>query len=210
MCIRMSEPLRRNERSIIVSAMNARKVRVRFAPTPAGLPHVSNARTPERLAELAWGYFADRLPAREAASEGVRAWFERLLALFVPHADHLDQLPAKAAFLFGFDPDAARDADENSAALSADSARTVLAEFADRVRAHAGPVRPDDFKRWMNEVKLATGVKGAELFHPVRIALTGAHSGPEFDKLLPLIEDGAALGLGIPTVCERVELFVGV
>jgi glutamyl/glutaminyl-tRNA synthetase len=62
----------------------------------------------------------------------------------------------------------------------------------------------------MNEVKTATGIKGKELFHPVRIALTGAHSGPDFDKLLPLIEDGAALGLRIATVRERVERFVGV
>ena len=59
-------------------------------------------------------------------------------------------------------------------------------------------------------IKAATGIKGKELFHPVRIALTGAHSGREFDKLLPLIEDGAALGLGIPSVSERVERFVGV
>ena len=44
----------------------------------------------------------------------------------------------------------------------------------------------------------------------MRIAITGAHSGPEFDKLLPLIEEGAALGLRIPSVRERIERFVGV
>jgi len=43
----------------------------------------------------------------------------------------------------------------------------------------------------------------------VRIALTGAHSGPEFDKVIPLIEDGAALGLGILDVRERLAAFVG-
>jgi glutamyl/glutaminyl-tRNA synthetase len=86
----------------------------------------------------------------------------------------------------------------------------VLAELAGRVRAHSGPVRPEDFKAWINEIKSATGIKGKELFHPVRIALTGAHSGPDFDKTLPLIEDGSMLGLGIPSVCERIEQFVGV
>jgi glutamyl/glutaminyl-tRNA synthetase len=70
-------------------------------------------------------------------------------------------------------------------------------------------VRPEDFNGWMNDVKAATGVKGKELFHPVRIALTGAHSGPEFDKVIPLIEDGAALGLGILDVRERLAAFVG-
>jgi nondiscriminating glutamyl-tRNA synthetase len=172
--------------------------------------HYLKLAAPDRIAELAWGYFTHYLPAREPASEAVRCWFDRLLALFVPAVDHLDQLPEKTAFIFGFDTDQARATEENSAVLSADSARTVLTEFADRVRAHAGPVRPEDFKLWMNEIKAATGIKGQELFHPVRIALTGAHSGREFDKLLPLIEDGASLGLGIASVSERIERFVGV
>jgi glutamyl/glutaminyl-tRNA synthetase len=61
----------------------------------------------------------------------------------------------------------------------------------------------------MNEIKTATGIKGKDLFHPIRIALTGAHSGPEFDKLLPLIEEGSSLGLGILSVQERMQQFVG-
>ena len=59
-------------------------------------------------------------------------------------------------------------------------------------------------------MKAATGAKGKDLFHPVRIALTGAHSGPEFDKLVPLIEVGSALALPTPvlSVRQRVELFL--
>ena len=86
----------------------------------------------------------------------------------------------------------------------------MLTELAARVRAYTHAVTPETFNSWISEIKAATGVKGKELFHPVRIALTGAHSGREFDKLLPLIEDGAALGLGIPSVRERIERFVGV
>ncbi len=81
-----------------------------------------------------------------------------------------------------------------SAILEADSSRTVLGEFAARVRTYSQHVAPDLFKAWMNEIKTATGIKGKELFHPVRIALTGHHSGPDFDKLLPLIEDGSNVG----------------
>jgi glutamyl-tRNA synthetase len=137
-------------------------------------------------------------------------WFGRLLALLLPYVDHLDQLPAKAAFILGFDPDAARVIPDNSAILSADSTRTVLGELAHRARAHNDIVTSEDFKCWLNEIKDASGVKGKELYHPVRIALTGAHSGPEFDKVIPLIEEGAVLGLGIPSVRERIERFVGV
>ncbi|HUZ04087.1 MAG TPA: hypothetical protein VMU62_01925, partial [Acidobacteriaceae bacterium] len=69
---------------------------------------------------------------------------------------------------------------------------------------------PEAFKAVMNEVKAATGAKGKDLFHPVRIALTGAHSGPEFDKLIPLMEAGSALPLPthVASVQERVAALI--
>jgi glutamyl-tRNA synthetase len=139
-----------------------------------------------------------------------KGWFASLLALFLPYVDYLAQLPVKSSFIFGFDPDAAHTDPENAAILAADSTRSVLGEFASRVRTHNGPVTPEIFKAWINDIKAATGVKGKELFHPIRIALTGAHSSPEFDKIIPLIEEGAAMGLAIPTVRDRIEQFLGV
>jgi glutamyl/glutaminyl-tRNA synthetase len=139
-----------------------------------------------------------------------KAWFARLIALFLPVVDRLDQLPVQSAFIFGSDPSAARLDPENASILAADSARTVLGELASRVRTHSQYITPKDFKDWMNEIKIATGVKDQDLFHPVRIALTGAHSGRDFDRLIPLIEDGAALGLPIPGIRDRLEQFVGV
>ena len=40
---------------------------------------------------------------------------------------------------------------------------------------------------WTSALKPATGRKGRELFHPLRLALTGADAGPEMKLLLPLI-----------------------
>lgn len=172
--------------------------------------HAIKMASSNRLVDLVWSSFGERLPAHASACETVRAWVARLVELFAPSVDKMNELVAKAAFVFGFDQDAARALPENQAVLSTDSAQIVLAELADRVRANSAKVTPEVFKTWMNEIKTATGVKGKDLFHPVRIALTGTHSGPEFDKLLPLIEDGAELGLGIPNVQERLERFVGV
>ena len=146
---------------------------------------------------------ADGIPA------ALRGWFERLLELLVPKVDHLDQLPAAAKPLMGVDPLEARSDEENAAALDTESARLVLAQLASRVKMHLGPLTAEIFKAWLNEIKAATGAKGPELFDPVRIAITGSHSGPEFDKLIPLIEDGAALAVGIPSVSQRVLRFVG-
>lgn len=40
---------------------------------------------------------------------------------------------------------------------------------------------------WTGALKEATGAKGRALFHPLRLALTGAEDGPELKSLLPLI-----------------------
>jgi nondiscriminating glutamyl-tRNA synthetase len=172
--------------------------------------HYMKLSEPARLAALSWDYFGGLLPEKHEASDAVLVWFFHIVALFASKVNHLDAVPAKAAFMFRLDPALSRADPENAAVLATESAQTVLTELADRVRAHSGPVAPEDFSNWMNEVKEATGVKGKELFHPIRIALTGSHSGPEFDKLIPLIEQGATLGLGIPSVRDRLEQFVGV
>jgi nondiscriminating glutamyl-tRNA synthetase len=172
--------------------------------------HFMKLAEPARLASLCWDYFGGLMPGKEDASDAVLVWFFHVVALLAPSVNHLDALPAKAAFIFHIDPGLARDDEENAAILKTDSARTVLTELAARVRAHSGGVTASDFATWMNEVKEAAAVDGNDLYHPVRIALTGSHSGPDFDKLIPLIEQGAALSLGIPSVRERLEQFVGV
>jgi len=176
--------------------------------------HYLKAADPERIVELAWSHFAAAgfLAPRDEASPGaaVDAWFGKLLALFLPSANQLDELPVKAAFVFRFDPAAARASEENAALLTTESAQKVLAAFAARVVAHPEPVTPEQFKAWMNEIKSETGAKGKDLFHPVRIALTGTHSGPEFDKLLPILEEGSQLDLPVHVlgVRGRIEQFM--
>lgn len=172
--------------------------------------HYTKHASPVRLASMAWEYFGGLLPDKDDASDEVLVWFVHLLELFVYQVDHLDQLTAKALFIFGFDPDVARARLENAAVLVTDSARIVLAELANRVRANSFPVTASLFRRWMDEIQLETGVKDKELVDPVRIAITGVQSGPEFDKIIPVIERGAGLGLGVPSVRQRVERFVGV
>jgi nondiscriminating glutamyl-tRNA synthetase len=182
--------------------------------------HYIKLADPKRIAALAEHQFLTQrpglFPASTAAqdnatppgqSERFEAWFARLLAVFLPHVDYLAQLPAKSAFIFGFDPEAAHADQENAAVLAVPSARIVLGEIAARVSAHGSTVTPEDFKTWVNEIKAATGVKGKDLFHPIRIALTGHHSGPDFDRIIPIIEGGAALGLAIPTVHDRLQRF---
>ena len=68
------------------------------------------------------------------------------------------------------------------------------------------------FRGVADRVKQKTGQKGRALFHPIRIALTGAADGPELDLLVPAIERGAALdpSTGIARIIgarERAQQF---
>ena len=160
------------------------------------------------LRGLAWPYFAAMawLPPQSSAGDAVAHWFDRVLELFLPAVDQLQQLPEKAAALWRVTSEVTG---EDTALLTSEAGARVVKVFTEKVRTEAGAMTPQRFKELMNEVKVETGVKGKDLFHPVRIILTGAHSGPEFDKLIPLLEDGSRLDLPthVSSVRERVEAF---
>ncbi len=189
--------------------------------------HYIKQASPERIARLSWSYFERALleemvhqwhPTPTASQtydwqtpQPLVDWFRRITELLVPSVDRLDQLPARAALIFNYAARAALDSTENQEVLSCPKTNAVLEAFASRALAdERQSMTPERFKSIMNEVKAETGAKGKELFHPVRIMLTGAHSGPEFDKLIPIIEEGSRQDLPrhVLSVRERVEEFM--
>lgn len=54
----------------------------------------------------------------------------------------------------------------------------------------ADPWDETSWKAWTGAITAATGRKGRQLFHPLRLALTAEEKGPEMAKLLPLIGRG--------------------
>ncbi|HEX2328273.1 MAG TPA: glutamate--tRNA ligase [Candidatus Angelobacter sp.] len=163
---------------------------------------------PERLHELGRGFLqrAGLLP--EHLDDATQAWADQLIGLLAPYVDKLDELPERAAIIFRHEPAAALANTENASAFANSKSGEVIAEFARRTAADS-PLTPERFKAVMNEIKVDLGVKGKDLFHPVRIALIGAHSGPDFDRLIPIIENGSRLPLSakVKSVRERVTDF---
>jgi nondiscriminating glutamyl-tRNA synthetase len=122
-----------------------------------------------------------------------QAFVESLTPMIASAVDHLDQAPARLRFLFDFDP-ARTLADPGVwAEFEEAGARDVVAGLA-AVLAGRERVRDrDDFRAVAAEVRLRTGRRGRELFHPIRVALTGAAGGPELDLAVPAIDRGAGL-----------------
>jgi len=143
----------------------------------------------------------------------IQVWLARVTELLAPSVDRLDQLPERAALIFNYDPRAALAAPGNAEVWAWPNTDAVLTGFAVKIledeSCTAAHLAPERFKHIVNEVKAETGVKGKELFHPIRIVITGSHSGPEFDKLVPILEEGSRLKLPkhVLSVRERVEKF---
>jgi nondiscriminating glutamyl-tRNA synthetase len=169
--------------------------------------------TTPSVQSLSLPYFfrAALLPVKLDAD--IEGWFSRLLDLILPSVDRLDQLPERALLIFNYDSKAALAAPDNAETLAWPQTDAVIARFTVKILADESArerrLTPECFKQLVNEVKAETGAKGKELFHPVRIIITGSHSGPEFDKLIPILEEGSRLNLPkhVLSVHERVEAF---
>jgi nondiscriminating glutamyl-tRNA synthetase len=145
--------------------------------------------------------------------DGIEGWLRRVVELLAPSVDRLEQLPERASLIFQYDAKAALTAPDNAEVLAWPHTDAVLARFTFKIledeSAREGKLTPEQFKKIVNEVKAETAAKGKELFHPIRIVVTGSHSGPEFDKLIPILEEGSRLPLPrhVLNVHQRVEEF---
>jgi glutamyl-tRNA synthetase len=132
-------------------------------------------------------------------------YIESILPMAVGSVDRLEEIPERVAFIF--DWDAARAAELVRA--ESDGARAVQA-FADEV-ANLGPLDREGFRAAAWRARERTGLKGRALFHPIRVAVTAAESGPELDLAIPAMDFAAALpagsGLASVVACrERARL----
>ena len=163
--------------------------------------HYMKHASPERLAADALRYFS-RAGYVTASNDVSLAFVQSLLPMAVGSVDRLEEIPERVAAVF--DWEAARAAQLVGA--EPDGVRIVTA-FAEAI-ATAGPLNRDSFRAAATRVRDATGLKGRALFHPIRVALTAADSGPELDLAVPAIDRGAALGAAsgvraFPSCAER-------
>ena len=186
--------------------------------------HYIKGSPPERIQKLTQPYFSQLIgetfsqqetkdTAASSLVPDLERWLVTLIQLLAPSVDRLDQLPEKASLIFDYDAKAALAAPDNAEVLAWPHTDAVLARFIFKIledeSAREGKLTPEQFKKIVNEVKAETGTKGKELFHPIRLVVTGSHSGPEFDKLIPILEEGSRLPLPKPVlnVHQRVSEF---
>jgi nondiscriminating glutamyl-tRNA synthetase len=160
--------------------------------------HYLKEAAPERIAALLVPHLqaSGDLAADVDVDEGVRAFLVACVPVVAGTVDRLADAPARLRPVFEA-PDPAGvlahvDAEGPAAAAAA---RAVIVAFAQALSGRPRLTR-ETFRDATQQVRQMTGQKGRALFHPVRLALTGADSGPELDLLVPAIDRGAELPTG--------------
>ncbi len=152
------------------------------------------ARLPaDRLADLAAGQLRKAGILGSDLPPGAPQWIGRLALLYADRLPRMSDLPREAAALFDFTPENSLADPDVSQALHDPKSRGVIEALSRRLGQE--PLTAPRFQALADEVRRETGAKGRDLYHPIRIALTGAASGPEMVKLLPVIEEGSRLPL---------------
>jgi glutamyl-tRNA synthetase len=133
-----------------------------------------------------------------------RRWWADALALVGAGRRHLTDLAEPLRELIY--PPLESLGDELVAELAAPESRPLLEAFAaasrqGRLADEAG------YLSAVEEIREATGARGRRLFHPLRLAISGQESGPELKQLVPLLEEGARLGVEPPvaSIAERIH-----
>ena len=148
------------------------------------------------------------VPSDPGASE--KEWLCHLMDLLKDSISWLEEVPGTDAvrILFHFEPEATLRGEETGRELREETTASVIRAFAALLPADRR-LSAEEYRAVAAETGRRTGTKGRGLYHPLRLALTGRPSGPELQRLVPLIEKAAEMDLPRPVPgcrerCRRV------
>ena len=154
---------------------------------------------PDRLATLAEPYLRERGQIVGELSADARRWLINVLPGMAASVDRLPQLADRLESVFSFQ------------ATTEPLDAALVNALAEELAASPRLTDKDLFRAMANRVKDKTGLKGKNLFHPIRVILTGSHEGPELDLVVPAIDRAVGLsGLASVMGCrERATAVAG-
>lgn len=143
----------------------------------------------DKLTEMCLPYLqADGRVEQELTPERLE-WVKKLVALYQPQMSYAAQITEVSTLFFTEHPvldDAAKEV------LAGETVSTVLKAFKEKLAAME-PVVAADVMTAIREVQKETGVKGKNLFMPIRVAVSGQTHGPELPETVELLGKEKAL-----------------
>ena len=141
------------------------------------------AQSLERIVNLALPFFVKEGVATQEEVDNNRAWFEKLISLYQPQMSYGAEIVELTKQFFveeiKFD-------EEELEILKQDTTVAVFEDFLEKLEV-AGDFTSESIKTLIKTIQKDTGVKGKNLFMPIRIASTGSMHGPELNTSLELL-----------------------
>ena len=137
----------------------------------------------ERIVNLALPFFVKEGVATQEEVDNNRSWFEKLISLYQPQMSYGAEIVELTKQFFveeiKFD-------EEELEILKQDTTIAVFEDFLEKLEV-AGDFTSESIKTLIKTIQKDTGVKGKNLFMPIRIASTGSMHGPELNTSLELL-----------------------
>jgi len=124
--------------------------------------------------------------------DAVTAWTAEAVTLLGPQADNRETLADLLGLVFEYDAHAVLATRECQEVLARDGTRQVLRALAAEIL-NGGPVDSNRLKEIVAAVKTRLPYTSREIFHPLRVALTGRVGGGELDRVVLLLDRAAQI-----------------
>jgi nondiscriminating glutamyl-tRNA synthetase len=172
---------------------------------PDGIPQENDARVnlfsgadvAEILREQGW-------LVEEPTSEHM-LWCDRAAFLLGAQVADRDGLRDLLRLIFHYDATETLAKTESHMVLSRYAARDVLRQFA-MALLDGVPLTSDHFSEIINAMKGSMEARGRELFHPIRLALTGRSGEGALDRVILLLDSAAVLDFAVPVKSARTRV----
>jgi Anticodon binding domain len=169
--------------------------------TPNAPPAASNTFTARDVIEIlrGQGWLVDD------ASPAQFAWCERAVALLGPQVTERRSLADLLHLVFHYDAQELLAKVESHAVLARYAARDVLRHLA-LLLLDGVPLTSERFKEIVTVLKGRVGIGSREIFHPIRLALTGRAGEGELDRVILLLDEAAAASFPVAVKSARERI----
>lgn len=133
------------------------------------------------------------------------AWSARAASLLGHYATDCFALAGILRLIFEYDADQIMRLAESHAVLARHAARDVIRHLALHLLDPA-PLTSDRFKELVSALKEEVQVGSRDLFHPIRLALTGRSGEGELDRVILLLDEAATLPFSVPVRSTRARI----
>lgn len=116
-------------------------------------------------------------------------WMKKLISLYQEQMSYAAEITNLATLFF---EESMEFSDEEKEILSGETVPQVLDAFANQLK-EVEPFEADAIKKSIKAVQKETGVKGKNLFMPIRVAVTGQQHGPQLNDAIELLGRDKAL-----------------